>query len=132
MKIEYKFVTGSVEIEVADDWGTLLLDLDREEYNNDHKETRRHYHLEACDYEGEDFAVEDFGFDAILNRDEAKKRVAAALPCLTGPQRNLIHALYFKNISPKDYAKCQGISDAAVSKMKTAALKKMKKILQSG
>jgi len=132
MKIEYKFVTGSVEIEVADDWGTLLLDLDREEYNNDHTETRRHYHLEACDYEGKDFAVEDFGFDAILDRDEAKKRVAAALPCLTGPQRNLIHALYFKNIPPKDYAKSLGISDAAVSKMKTAALKKMKKILQSG
>ncbi len=132
MKIEYKFVTGSVEIEVADDWGTLLLDLDRQECNNDHKETRRHYHLEACDYEGEDFAVEDFGFDAILDRDEAKKRVAAALPCLTGPQRNLIHALYFKNIPPKEYAKRQGISDAAVSKMKTAALKKMKKILQNG
>ncbi len=132
MKIEYKFVTGSVEIEVADNWGTLLLDLDREEYNNDHKETRRHYHLEACDYEGEDFAVEDFGFDAILDRDEAKKRVAAALPCLTNSQRNLIHALYFKNIPPKEYAKRQGISDAAISKMKTAALKKMKKILQSG
>ncbi len=132
MKIEYKFVTGSVEIEVADDWGTLLLDLDREEYNNNHKETRRHYHLEACDYEGEDFAMEDFGFAAILNQDEAKKRVAAALPCLTGSQRNLIHALYFENNSPKDYAKHQGISAAAVSKMKTAALKKMKKILQSG
>jgi len=132
MKIEYQFVTGKVEIEVTDDWGTLLLDLDREEYNNDHKETRRHYHLEACDYEGEDFAVEDFGFDAISDWDEAQKRVAAALPCLTGLQRSLIHALYFENISPKDYAKRQGISDAAVSKMKTAALKKMKKILQSG
>lgn len=136
MKIEYKFVTGSIEIEVADDWGTLLLDLDHEEGISNRRETRRHSsleaHLEARQYEDKLFAAEDFGFDAILNQDEAKRKVEAALPCLTGSQRSLIHALYFENISPKDYAKSHGISDAAVSKMKTTALKKMKKILQSG
>ena len=42
MKIEYKFVTGTVEVEVPDEWETVLVDLDRQEYNNDHKETRRH------------------------------------------------------------------------------------------
>ncbi len=136
MKIEYKFVTGSVEIEVADDWGNILFDLDHEESLNDRRETRRHTsldaHLEARQYEDKLFAADDFGFEAVADRDEAKKRVAVALPCLTGSQSSLIHALYFENISPKDYAKSQGISDAAVSKMKTTALKKMKKILQGG
>ena len=47
MKIEYKFVTGTVEVEVPDEWETVLVDLDRQEYNNDHKETRRHCSLEA-------------------------------------------------------------------------------------
>ena len=47
MKIEYKFVTGTVEVEVPDEWGTVLVDLDRQEYNNDHKETRRHCSLDA-------------------------------------------------------------------------------------
>lgn len=42
MKIKYKFATETVEIEVADDWGNLVIDLDRQEYNNDHAETRRH------------------------------------------------------------------------------------------
>ena len=29
MKIEYKFVTGTVEVEVPNEWGTVLVDLDR-------------------------------------------------------------------------------------------------------
>ena len=42
MKIQYKFATETVTIEVDDRWGELLVDLNRQEYNNDHKETRRH------------------------------------------------------------------------------------------
>ena len=103
MKIEYKFVTGAVEVEVSNEWGTLLVDMDRQEYNNDHKETRRHISLDACQYEGATFATEDFGFDAVLDRDEAKKLVAAALPRLTEAQCHLIHALYFEGVPPKVY-----------------------------
>lgn len=39
MKIQYKFATETVTIEVDDRWGELLVDLNRQEYNNDHKET---------------------------------------------------------------------------------------------
>ena len=42
MKIQYKFASETIEIEVSDEWGEILIDLDRQEYNNDHKETRRH------------------------------------------------------------------------------------------
>lgn len=59
MKIKYQFATETVEIEVSDDWGNLVIDLDRQEYNNDHKETRRHVSLDAAEFEGEVFAVED-------------------------------------------------------------------------
>ena len=53
MKITYKFVTGEVaEVEVSEEIGAVIVDLDRQEYNNDHKETRRHYSLEGKVYEG--------------------------------------------------------------------------------
>lgn len=52
MKIQYKFVNETISIDVPDDWGEILIDLDRQEYNNDHKETRRHYSLEGKVYEG--------------------------------------------------------------------------------
>lgn len=31
MKIKYQFATETVEIEVDDDWGSLVIDLDRQE-----------------------------------------------------------------------------------------------------
>lgn len=36
MKIQYKFATETISIDVPDDWGEILIDLDRQEYNNDH------------------------------------------------------------------------------------------------
>ena len=47
MKIEYEFVTGTVEVEVPDDWETVMVELTRQEYNNNHAETRRHCSLAA-------------------------------------------------------------------------------------
>ena len=42
MKIQYKFATETISIDVPTDWGEILIDLDRQEYNNDHTDTRRH------------------------------------------------------------------------------------------
>ena len=42
MKYEYKTATGMIVVEVTDDWCEVLKELDREEQNNEHKETRRH------------------------------------------------------------------------------------------
>ena len=51
MKIKYEFVTGeTVEVEVDDSIGKVMVELDRIEYNNDHKETRRHCSLSAIKY----------------------------------------------------------------------------------
>ena len=57
MKITYEFVTGEVsEVEVEERLGGMLLDLDRQQYNNDKKETHRHVSFDGMDYEGEQFA----------------------------------------------------------------------------
>lgn len=58
MKIQYKFATETVTIEVDDRWGELLVDLNRQEYNNDHKETRRHSSMDALAEQGVQFAAE--------------------------------------------------------------------------
>ena len=33
MKIKYAFADETVEIEVSEEWGNILIDLDRQEYN---------------------------------------------------------------------------------------------------
>ncbi len=47
MKIKYEFVNETIEIEVDEAWASVMLDLDRQEYNVNHKETRRHCSLDA-------------------------------------------------------------------------------------
>lgn len=47
MKIKYEFANEAIEIEVEEKWATIILDLDREEYNGNHRETRRHCSLDA-------------------------------------------------------------------------------------
>lgn len=49
MKIKYEFANEAVEIEVEEKWATIVLDLDREEYNDNHRETRRHCSLDDVD-----------------------------------------------------------------------------------
>ena len=49
-KYEYSFSNERVTIEISDEWAGVLAELDREEYNNDHAETRRHVSLD----DGED------------------------------------------------------------------------------
>lgn len=57
MKIKYQFANESIEIEVSDDWGNILIGLDRLEYNVNQKETRRHVSLNGMDYEYEIFLL---------------------------------------------------------------------------
>ena len=91
MKIQYKFASETIAIEVSDEWGEILIDLDRQEYNNDHKETRRHYHMEGCVYEGEDFAVEDPALARLLEDDGLLAKLPSAVASLLPRQRRLIN-----------------------------------------
>ena len=132
MLIKYKFVTGEVtEVEVSEEIGAVILELDRREYNNNHRETRRHYHLEACEYEGDTFAVEDMAFERFVESEAAKAVIVPALEKLTGTQRQLIDALFYRNMSAKEYAAQKGISEAAVSKCKSATLKTLHRLIKA-
>ena len=45
-KYVYEFVNEAVEIEISEEWETILREEDRMEYNTDHRETRRHEGLD--------------------------------------------------------------------------------------
>lgn len=71
MKITYEFVTGEIsEVEVDESLRGMLLDLDRQQYNNDQKETRRHVSLDSMDYEGELFASAEDTERAVEHRED--------------------------------------------------------------
>ena len=128
MKVKYEFVTGTVEVEVTDDWGTLLVDLDRQEYNINHKETRRHCSLDA--YNQDDALLpsdEDVVRDILAAEDN--QRLFEAIAHLDAEQQELVRAIFFRKMSVSEYAKRHGITQPAASQRKKAVLKKLKEFL---
>lgn len=130
MKITYKFVTGEVaEVEVSEEIGAVIVDLDRLEYNNDHKETRRHYSLEGKVYEGMDYAVEDPGLEALFAGPTDEERLHTAIRQLSPDQQEMVRAIFFENVSVNDYAARMGVTQSAISHRLQTVKKKLKKLL---
>ena len=129
MKIQYKFSSETIEIEVSDEWSEILIDLDRQEYNNDHKETRRHYHLEGCAYEGDDFAVEDPALVRFLEDDGLLAKLPSAVASLLPRQRRLINQVFAERKTYVAIAREDGVDESAVRKAVGRTLKKLEKLL---
>ena len=131
MKITYKFVTGEVaEVEVSEEIGAVIVDLDRQEYNNDHKETRRHYSLEGKVYEGMDYAAEDSGLEALFAGPTDEERLHTAIRQLSPDQQEMVQAIFFENVSVNDYAARMGVTQSAISHRLQTVKKKLKKLLR--
>ena len=130
MKISYEFVTGEIsEIEVDEHLGGLLLDLDRQQYNNDHKETRRHVSLDGMDYEGELFvSAEDTEGEAERREDMA--RLFSAMEALSPAQRELVGKVYFEEQKIADIAREEGVGESAIRDRMKRIYKKLEKILK--
>lgn len=130
MKIKYTFANGDVtEIEVSEEIGAVVLDLDRQEYNTNHRETRRHCSLEALDLDGNLLPSKDnVEMDFIRKEDGAKLR--DAISRLNPRQQKLIKAIYFEGQKVTDLAMEEGVHWTAITHAVERALKKLEKILK--
>lgn len=114
MKVRYEFVNGEIsEIEVDDNLGELLVDFDRQEYNNDHKETRRHTSLDGMEYEGEAFLSPENTEEQVLKRADMAC-LLRAMEALTPAQRELVRRVYFENEKISKIAREEGVSHVAI------------------
>lgn len=126
----YHFSNGeTISIDVSDDWGEILIDLDRQEYNNNHKETRRHYSLEGKVYEGMDYAAEDSGLETLFAGPTDEERLRTAIRQLSRDQQEMVQAIFFENVSVNDYAARMGVTQSAISHRLQTVKKKLKKLL---
>lgn len=134
MKIKYNFVNGeSIEIEVDDKIGEVILELDRSEYNSNRKETRRHdpisdaiaNSLECSTYEAPSYIRVCSTF---FEPDD--ERIAKAVTTLTAKQKEVIEHVYFRNLSIREYAEMKGIAIRAAHKVHVRALERIEKYLE--
>ena len=129
MKIKYQFVNGkTVELEVTEEWASIMIDLDRQEYNVNHKETRRHCSLDALNQHESFFASDENTEDIVLQNIEAK-RLSEAIQTLTPRQRELIEKVFFQGRTYADIAREEHKSPSTIRESMSYALKKLKKFL---
>lgn len=115
MKIKYEFVTGEIsEIEVEDSLGELLVDMDRLEYNVNHKETRRHVLLSAIDPANRFLTAEENLLQELIDGEDHEK-LMAAIRKLQPQQQELLYRVYWKGEKQRDIAKEDGVSERAIT-----------------
>ena len=130
MKIRYEFTNGEIsEIEVEDSLGELLVELDRQEYNNDHKETRRHTSLDGMEYEGALFASPDDPAAELVRKEDAA-RLRQAMEALSPAQRELVLKVYFEGRSYASIAREEKVDESAIRDRIRRIHKKMKNFLK--
>lgn len=113
MKIKYEFANEAIEIEVEEKWATIVLDLDREEYNDNHRETRRHCSLDALNLDDTLLPSDVDVFEAVADA-EGKRNLYQAIEKLSPKQRELIWRIFFQGEHPADIARELGVSKTAI------------------
>ena len=123
MKIKYQFANETVTIEVEDQWATVLVDLDREEYNDNHRETRRHCSLDALNQD-DTLIPSDTNVEADILTKCDYEQLYKAISALQPQQRELVVRVHFGGEKLADIARAEGVSKAALTD-------RMKKIYRS-
>ena len=131
MKIEYRFVTGEkVTAEISDEFKDVVIKLDKEEYNCNRKETRRHKSLSLSDKCIENMSIySDICDDVFKNFD--KEKLHNAISLLKPDEQALINKIYLNkaNLSISDYAKLANVSQNAIKQRLKRIRKKLKSFI---
>ena len=133
IKIAYRFADGHVEeIEVEQEVAEALKELDRQEYNNTQKETRRHTLISAMGYEGQCFVDQNSDAERIAIGKIGAEKFWAAFRCLKPKQQDLLYALYLSDrpISQAKYAARIGVHEESVWQNAWRAKNSLKKLLE--
>ena len=130
VKIAYRFADGHVEeLEVEQEVAEALKELDRQEYNDNHRETRRHVTFD-CTEEKSWRAVDDQRLSRLLDGPPDEIRLRVAINQLEQHHRDLIIAIFYRGIKIVEYARLSGVSQSAISQQLGIAIKKLKKLLE--
>ena len=130
VKIMYRFADGHVEeLKVEKEVAETLRELDRQEYNNNHRETRRHVTFD-CTEEKSWLAVDDQRLSRLLDGPPDEIRLRVAINQLEQHHRDLIIAIFYRGIKIVEYARLSGVSQSAISQQLDIAIKKLNKLLE--
>lgn len=130
MNIKYEFVTGeTLEIEVSDDIGEVSIELDREIYNSNKRETRRHKSYSDNNDKMEVLEDLSVNVEAAVESNVIKENLSKAISQLNRHQRELVQKIIYQGLSETEVAREMGVSQQAISKQLKVIYKNLKKFL---
>ena len=129
--IIYKFVDGTMNaVEVTDELYLIHLQLTKEEISNNRRETRRHTSLYYFTDMGIDFEDKRIDVFAEIERKENAERVHKALLTLSDKRRELVHKVFYEEMSMRLIARERGVSHSSISQQMATIRKRLKKQLR--
>lgn len=129
MHIKLHQPTGIKEITVTEAKGKEIIELNRIEYNDNHRETRRHVSLEAYDPYGALVKDDADPLQEVINEEEMDQ-LHQSVSQLTPAQRKLLMKKFWDGMKQIDIAKEEGVSKMAITKRLQTIKRRLKKILQ--
>lgn len=131
MKIQYFYCDGqSISIEVEDGLGEIIIQLEKDEYNGNRRETRRHESY-SDDNDKQDILVDPaVDIEADIIRSADNNRLYQAIQALQPQQQELVQQVYFENRKIKDIAQAQGVTEGAVRDRLRKIHIRLKKLLE--
>ena len=133
MKYKYEFANENRTIEISEEWISVLEELDRLEYNNNHAETRRHVSLDDGE-DGEWLSTAKKGetlirvAGKIFSPDD--RRFRKGRKALSKKQMELYESVYDRGDSIGEYAADNSVDPSTASKRNSAVIEKFKKIFE--
>jgi RNA polymerase sigma-70 factor (ECF subfamily) len=128
MRIKYEFCTDEVEIEVSPHWAAVLQELDRQEYNSNHRETRRHQQADDLIPSCPCLCAPDNVEEDVIALLESE-RLHRAIQRLIPRHRYLVEQVYLLGRSYSEIARETGVCRTAVKYATDRALRNLQKML---
>lgn len=130
MVIKYKFLDNATsEVEVDDELGKHITEMNDAAAKIDRKETRRHTYMSVLEEKGRYIPDDSDPLDDVL-KEERIRELMAAIEKLQPQQKVLLIRVYWNKEHQKDIAAEKGVSEMAISGRMKRIINSLKKILK--
>lgn len=130
MKIKFEFLTGeAMEIEVPAVIGEVAVAMDKEIYNSNRRETRRHSSVESLHEKGIQIADKKADVISIIENRETYEALYKAMDKLLPQHRELIRKVFFEGKSFAQIAREEDVYESAIRDRLNRIYQQMKKLL---
>lgn len=127
MKIKYKFATGEIfEIEVEDSLAEVVLQIKREEYCSNRRETRRHESYSDDNDKLETLVDKSINIEKMTEWSACKEELYSAIRKLSLEQQRIVQMIYFEGKSNISVSKELGITKQALNSRLNKIYSKLK------